>query len=132
MFGRIAVDLGGRRDQDARPGLARHFQQVERAVHRGSDGAHRIALVVHGRRGAGQVENLIDLHGQRVLYVVAGQLETRVSQQVRHIGACPGEEVVEADDIVALLDQAFTQVGTEEPRPARDQYACVFCHRDFS
>ncbi len=49
---------------------------------------------------------------------------------MRKVGPRPGEEVVQADDIVAFLDQAFTQVGTEEPRPSRDQYACGLGHRD--
>jgi len=131
VLGRIAVDLGGRRDQDARPGLARHLQQIERALHRGPDGTHGVALVVHRRCGAGQVEDLVDLHGQRVLHVMAVQLETRVGQQVRHIGACAGEEVVQAHDIVAFLDQAFAQVRAEKPSPSCDQYACVSLHWDF-
>jgi len=56
------------------------------------------------------VVDLVDLQGQRVLHIVAGQLETRVRQQMRQVGPRPGEEVVQADDIVAFLDQAFTQV----------------------
>jgi hypothetical protein len=48
---------------------------------------------------------------------VAVQLETRVPQQVRHVGARAGEEVVQADDIVAFLDQAFTKVRTKKASP---------------
>ncbi len=80
MLGRIAVDLGGRRDQDACPCLACYLQQVQRALHRGPDGAHRVALVVHRRGGASQVKDLVDLDGERVLDVVTGQLEMRVGQ----------------------------------------------------
>ncbi len=123
VLGRIAVDLGGRRDHHARPGLARNFQQIERALYRGPDGAHRVALVVHRRRGAGQVEDLVDLHGQRVFHVVAEQLETRVGQQMRHIGPRAGEEVVQADDVVAFGDQAFAQVRAKKPSPSCDQNA---------
>ncbi len=78
------------------------------------------------------MKNLVHLHGQRVLHVVAVQLETRVTQQVRHVGARAGEEVVQAHDIVPFLDQAFAQMGTEEPGPSCDQYACGFCHWESS
>ena len=47
VFARIAVDLAGRRDQDPRVDLARHVEHVQRALHRGTDRANRIALVVH-------------------------------------------------------------------------------------
>ena len=40
------------------------------------------------------------------------------------------EEIVQADDIVAFLDQAFTQMGAEKSGSARDQYACMCLQRD--
>ena len=49
------------------------------------------------------------------------------------IPAVAGEEVVQADDVVVLLEENFDQVGTNEAGPAGDEDACVVnfaVHRD--
>ena len=46
--------------------------------------------------------------------VVANQLEVGLIQQVRHVRLLTGEEVVQADDVVAVLEQSLAEVGTDK------------------
>jgi hypothetical protein len=69
------------------------------------------------RRGAGEVEDAVDLDVQRERDVVAQQLEARVLEQRRDVRARAGVEVVDAQ-IVAVGDKPRTQVRAEEARTA--------------
>jgi hypothetical protein len=77
-------------------------------------------LIVAGGRGAGQVIDLVHLEPQRVDDVVPDQLEVGPRQQLRDVGLLAGEEVVDADHVVAGVDQAFAQVRSEKPSSASD------------
>ena len=44
-------------------------------------------------------------------------------EQVLDVGGRAGQEVVDADDLVAVVEQPFAQVGSQEPGPARDDRA---------
>jgi hypothetical protein len=58
-----------------------------------------------------------------MLDVVPEKLEARVRKQVLDVGPPPGEEVVEADDLVPLGDQAFAQMRAKESGTAGDKNA---------
>jgi hypothetical protein len=75
-------------------------QHVDRAVHAGLGGLHRVVLVVDRRGRAGEVVDLVDLHVEREGHVVAHQLEVRVVEQVGDVVLGAGEEVVDAEHIV--------------------------------
>jgi hypothetical protein len=60
------------------------------------------------------VEDLVDLHGQRLGDVVPHQLEPVVVQEVLDIGPRPGEEVVEANDLVSLLQKSLAKMRAHE------------------
>ena len=49
-------------------------------MHADLRGLHRIELIVHGRRRAGQIENFIDLDVERKTNVMTHQLEARIRQ----------------------------------------------------
>jgi hypothetical protein len=84
-------------------------------------GLDRVVLVVDGRGGAGQVVDLVHLEVERMGHVVADQFEVGLIEQVVDVGLLAGEEVVEADDVVALLDESIAQVRAEEPGAAGDE-----------
>jgi hypothetical protein len=70
---------------------------------------------MYGRCGTGQIVYLVDFDVERKRYIVPHQLEPRVSQQVLDIALASGKHVVDAKNIVALLDQAITQMTSNEP-----------------
>ena len=123
VFDRVAVHLGRRRDQDARLRLAREVEHVQRPLDRRADRAHRVALVVDRRRRTGQVEDLVDLHRQRIGDVVAHQLEAMVVEQRLDVGARAREEVVEAHDLVPIGEQPLAQMRAEKAGATRHQDA---------
>jgi hypothetical protein len=51
--------------------------------------------------------------------VVPNQFKIRPLEKVSDIGLLAGKEVVDADDIVTLVDQPFAEVGSKEARAAR-------------
>jgi hypothetical protein len=95
-------------------------QHVDGAVHAGLGGLHRVELVVDRRGRAGQVVDLVDLHVEREGDVVAHQLEVRVAEQVDDVVLGAGEEVVHAEHVVAVGDQALAEVRAEEAGAAGD------------
>ena len=114
----IAIDFRCRRLQNFRPDPLGQAQHVDRAVHAGLGGLHRIALIMNGRRGARQIVDLVDLHVEREGHVVADQFETLVVQQMLDIAARAAEEIIDADDVGALRKQPLAKVRAEKTRPA--------------
>ena len=84
---------------------------------------HGVKLVVDGGGRTGQVVDFVHLHIQREGYVVADDFEARVGEQVFDVLLGTGEEVVDADDFAAVLQQPFAKVGSEESGSARDEDA---------
>ena len=96
-------------------------QHVDRAVDAGLGGLHRVVLVVHGARRAGQVEDAVDLDVERERHVVAHQLEVLVAHQVADVALATRVEVVHAEHFVAAGDQPVAEVAAEEAGAAGDK-----------
>ena len=50
-------------------------------------------------------------------HVVPQQLEIRPVEQMGDVGLLAGEEIVEANDVVSLIDQPLAQMRAEKPAP---------------
>jgi hypothetical protein len=59
---------------------------------------------VHGGCGAGEVIDLVDLDVKREGHVMAEDFEPRVSEKLLDVAAAAGEEVVNADDLMTLIE----------------------------
>ena len=92
-------------------------------MHRGLHRLDGVVLVVARRGGAGQVVDLVDFQEDRQRDVVADQFEVRLAQQVGDVRLLAGEEVVQADHVVAFVDQPLAEVRAEKAGPAGDQNA---------
>jgi hypothetical protein len=60
--------------------------------------------------------------------VMTHQLEVRALEQVKNVGFLGCEEVVEADHVVPLIDQAVAEVRADEARPSGNQNTVVSRH----
>ena len=118
---RVAVDFAGRGLQDLGPAAFGHAQHVDRAQHRGLHGLDGVVLVMAGRGRTGQIVDLVNLQPDGQCDVVADQFEIRPRQQVADVGLLAGEEVVQADDVVTVGDQALAEMRAEKAGPAGDQ-----------
>ena len=117
----VAVDLARRGVEDPRLHPLGEAEHVDRAHDRGLGRLDRVVLVVARRRGAGEVVDLIDLEHDRLGHVVADQLEVAPAEQVGDVRLLAREEVVEADDVVPLLDETIAKVRAEEAGTAGDE-----------
>jgi hypothetical protein len=96
----------------------------------GLNGSDRIELIIDGRGRVGQVKDLVHFQINRIDNVVADQFEVVTIQEMTDILLGAGEEIIQAEDIVRILQQAFAEVGTEKSGTAGDQDAhfipCLF------
>src|SRR5690606_6949674 len=122
MHARVAVDLARRGLQDLRLRPSGKPEHVDCTVHARLRRLHGIALVVHRRRRACEVVDLIDLDVDRKRYVVANELEARVIEQMRDVEAGARVEVVEAKDDVPLAEQPVAGMGAEKARAAGHEH----------
>jgi hypothetical protein len=68
-------------------------------------------LIVYGRGGARKVIDLVDFHVKGECDVVPHYLEVRVIHKVGNIPLSPRKEVVHTKDVMAFVQEAFTQMG---------------------
>jgi hypothetical protein len=108
MLLRVAVDFAGRTEQDTRANPFGESEHIDGAHHAGLDGFDRIVLVVDRRSWAGKVKNAIDFEQNRLNSVVPDKLEAGITYEMRDVGALAAEEIIEADNLVALTQQPFT------------------------
>ena len=121
---RVAVDRGGRREDDAADALvARRQQDVQRPLD--VDGARRQRVLDgagDGRKRA-EVEDELDAAGRVVHALVAPQLALDDLDVVEpdEVAAVAGREVVEHAHLVAALEQAADEIGADEAGAPGDQ-----------
>ena len=118
---RVAVHLGGGRLEDLRLDPLGQAQHVDGAVDACLGGLDGIELVVDGRGRAGQVIDLIHLDVQGEGNVVAHQLEMGVIEERNDVVLGPGEEVVDAQNVAAVIHQSFAQMRADKTGAAGHQ-----------
>src|SRR4029077_12998817 len=68
---------------------------------------------------------------ERLGYVVVDHLETAPPLEVLDVAGDAGNQVVDADDVVAIGQQTLAEVRSEESRPARDDRPPCHPARDY-
>jgi hypothetical protein len=79
-------------------------------------------IVVRGG-WAGEIVDFIDFDVERKRHVVTHEFKPLVVEKRRDVVARACEEIVDAQYILAIGEQAFAQIGTEEAGPASDKYS---------
>ena len=60
-------------------------------------------LIVDRRSGASEIVNFISLNIERECYVMAYQLETRVSEEMLYVFLSAREKIIDTDDFMILV-----------------------------
>ena len=95
----------------------REAEHVDGAVHAGLGRLHGIVLVVNGGGGAREIVDLIDLDIEREGHVVTHQLETRIAERCSDVVAAAGEEIVDAEHLVAAATSRSQRCEPRKPAP---------------
>ena len=120
---RVAIYFRGRCLQDLGPDALCQTQHVDGAVNAGLGRLDRIELIMNRRCRTREIENLVDLDIERKADVVTHQLEPRVRQQVMHVLAGAGVEVIDAENFVTALQQPLAQMRADEAGAAGHENA---------
>jgi len=100
-----------------------NVSKIKRRCRSGNEGYDRldwVVLVVHGRRGAREVVDPVDLEEDWLDDIVAEQLESRVPEVVRDVLLPAREEIVDHNHAISLLQQPVHEVAADESGPAGD------------
>src|SRR5262249_25497355 len=90
----------------------------------------RVAEVVHGAGRRGEVQNVVyrSVDQERIGDVVVEQAEARIAAQVIDVRESPGDQVIDADDFMALGQEAIAEMGAEEAGASgNDGTHCAHC-----
>ena len=74
-----------------------------------------------GGGGAGEIVNLVDFDIEREADIVTHQFEARMGQQAMHVVTCARIEIVDAEDLMPIVQQALAQMRAEKARAAGHQ-----------
>lgn len=92
-------------------------------MHRGLSGLDRIELVMDWRRRAGKIVDFINLNIKGEADIVPHYLKKGIPDQMRNVHFAPGLEIIDAKDLVPVVQKPVADMRTQETRSARDQYA---------
>ena len=84
----------------------------------GLDGLDRIELIMDRRCRAGQIVDLIHFQGDGIDEVVSHDLKMGIVSQMKDIFLRPGKKIVQADYVIALIQQDFTKMTSNKPGPS--------------
>src|SRR5690606_11648340 len=121
-------DLAGRGEQETRAGALREAEELVSAHHVGEHRVLGVDLIERRRGWAGEVVDAgeladapLDRARQRLDDVALDEFEAVVAFQHQNVRVARGLQVVEAHDAFAALEQLAAEIGTDEPRAARDE-----------
>ena len=121
MNGRIAIDLrGGSLKNPALQALGK-TQHVDGAMYAGLGGLHGIVLIVDGGCRAGEVIDLVHLHIEREGDIMPQKLKAWKAEQMVDIAFCSGEEIIDANNLVAVGKQPVAEMRAQESGSTCDQ-----------
>ena len=125
MHERVAVDLARRGEEEAGALRLRQAEAVVGAEAPDLQGLDRHLEVVDRRRRAGEVHHDVDGpgHPDEAADVVLDEREARSPEEVLDVGGRARDEVVDAHDLVAAVEQRVGEVRAEEPGTAGDDDA---------
>ncbi len=127
MDGGITVDFTGRRLEDLRLEPLGEAKHVDRAMHGRLRRLNRVVLIVHRGCRAREIVDLVHLHRERQGHVVAHELEARMMIKVIDVPLRAREEVVDAQNVVPLVDQPVDKMGAQKSGAAghKDTFAAL-------
>ncbi len=111
----IAVDLRGGGLEYLGVMLAAERQHVERADDAGPHRLDRVGLVVRRGSRAGEIEDLVDLETRRLADILLEKRKAGIGAHRLEIADQARDEIVEADDLMPLGEQALAQMRAQEP-----------------
>src|ERR1700733_762994 len=124
MFQRIAVALGGGRDEILRVVFERDVEGVKSSEGSDFQSGNSVDGVIHRAGGAGEVENEVDFADiERFADVLFYKLEARIMLEMIQIRAAAGEEVVDYNHTPAFTEEGIAEMGSQETGSAGDQCA---------
>ena len=118
----VAVDLGGAGEQEPRILGLGQPQRIMSAERPDLERRNGVSEVIDRARRTGEMEDVVDLAVDldRLGDIVLDEPETGVLEQACDVSASAGQQIVHADDLVAVAQETLAEMRSDEPRPAGD------------
>lgn len=123
---RISVNFRSGGDEEAGSATLGKAQHVHSANETSLDGLDWVVLVMDWRGRASEVEDLINLEEDWLDDVMSDEFKVGAADEVSDIFLAASEEVVKADDMVATVDEEFTEVGADKAGTTSDEDTVAF------
>jgi hypothetical protein len=94
---------------------------VDGPDHGGLHRLDRIILVVWWRSWTSEIIDSVYLELEGIDHVMAYEFKAGIPQKMLDIGLASGEEIIETDDFMLLLDETIAKMGTEKSGSAGDE-----------
>src|SRR3954447_24422150 len=109
---RISIYLACRSLQHTSPLLPRELEHIVGAKNASAQRPDRIPLIVSRRSRTSQIVDALDRTAnlQAVTHVVLDKLKVWMVHQWSDIVECAGEEIIDTDDSVTMLNEAIAQM----------------------
>ena len=119
----VAIHLGGGCLQEGGALLERKLEHMARAFGVHAQGGDAVGVVAHRAGGAGHVEDGVNrpFLWQGLDDVVLDELEAAARQQGGDVVAAAGEQIIDAHDVVAGVEQGLAKVGADEAGATRNK-----------
>ena len=123
MFERIAVHFRRGREEEPRILRLRQAECVVRAERTDFQGLNRKLEIVDRTRGRREVQHAVEmaLHVHRRRDIVPDEPEAGVAGQMREVVRMTGDEVVDADDLMFVVEKAVAEMRAEKTGGAGHQ-----------
>ena len=127
---RVTVDFRGRSLHDLCLQPLCQSKHIYGAVDIHFGRLNRVILIMNGWGRAGQIIDFINFYVQGISDIVTVKFEIRVVQQVDDVALASRVEIVNAQHIIALFEEPFAEVGTEESSSTRHRATFTKMHEN--
>jgi len=123
---RVPINFRSGGDEETGSATLGKTQHVHGTNKTSLNGLDWVVLVMDWRGRASQVEDLINFQEDWFDDVMADEFKVGAADEVSDIFLAASEEVIDADDMVASVDEEFAEVGADEAGTAGDEDTVAF------
>jgi hypothetical protein len=98
----------------------------------GLGGLYRIVLVMNRAGRTGKIVDLIHFDIEWETDVMSDDFEIGVIDQIDNVAFCAGKEIVDANDLMAIIEKMLAEMPSQESGSPRNKYSFHTCPKLYT